>query len=106
MGFRKKLNTCYFVGCLVVAGLCGAATASWTAFSITALLLLVSCFYGGSIRRTDRAEERGIASLCGDFDGAKFTFTRFDRDRPCEVGSRCSGSCHTAGSFPWLLCCR
>ena len=54
LGARQKLNAAYFCGSLLVAGLVGAVTQSWTVFFLTALVLLGCALSDGSIRPTGR----------------------------------------------------
>jgi hypothetical protein len=48
---KHKLNSAHFVGALVIAGLMGGMTESWTVFSIALAGLLVADVLSGSIRR-------------------------------------------------------
>lgn len=50
MSARRKLNTAYFSGSLLIAAAVGAATESWLIFALTLVGLLASNFYLGEIR--------------------------------------------------------
>jgi len=50
MSARHKLNTAYFQGAVVLAGVVGFATASWKIFFLTLAVLIVGSIYGGDIR--------------------------------------------------------
>jgi len=50
MGARQKLNSAYFVGSLLFAGLAGAATQSWFVFVLAVAVLVALNIYLGEIR--------------------------------------------------------
>jgi len=50
MGARQRLNSLYFIGILVVAALCGAATESWGIFALVAIVLAANSIHAGNIR--------------------------------------------------------
>jgi hypothetical protein len=54
MGARQKLNSGPVNGALLVAGLIGGLTGSWTIFGLALAGLLVSKIMGGDIRLTRR----------------------------------------------------
>lgn len=51
MSAKAKLNTAYFHGAVVIAGLIGWVAGSWIVFLIALCVLLVARFYAGDIRR-------------------------------------------------------
>ena len=50
MGARQKLNEASVFGSIVVAGVIGFATDSWTIFAIATAVLLIAVVYNGDIR--------------------------------------------------------
>jgi hypothetical protein len=50
MGARKKLNSSYFLGSLMVASLSGWFTQSWLVFGAAAVILLGANLHNGDIR--------------------------------------------------------
>ena len=50
MSARHKLNTAYFQGAIVIAGVVGLATASWKIFFLALAVLMAGGLYGGDIR--------------------------------------------------------
>jgi hypothetical protein len=50
MGARQKLNAAFFNGCLLVAAVAGALTASWPVFLGALALAVVLGFHSGEIR--------------------------------------------------------
>ena len=50
MSARKKLNSAYVAGSLVLAGAVGLMTQSWTVFLVLLILLLIANLYEGNIR--------------------------------------------------------
>ena len=50
MGARQKLNEAYVNGALVVGGIAGLLTGSWTIFFITSAALIGVSTYSGGIR--------------------------------------------------------
>ena len=58
MSARKKLNQGYINGCLLTAGVVGAACESWTVFWIAAAILMGLSFHSGDIRLTNRSADR------------------------------------------------
>ncbi len=50
MGAKNKLNAAALNGALVVGGLVGAVTGSWTAFFLCAAVLVASAVHAGDIR--------------------------------------------------------
>ena len=59
MSARKKLNSAYVVGSLVLSGVVGLMTESWIAFFILLALSLASNFYEGNIRPNSRHHREG-----------------------------------------------
>jgi len=51
MGAKHKLNAAYFLGALLVAGLAGGITHSWSAFWIALAGLLIADVCSNNIRR-------------------------------------------------------
>ena len=51
MSAKHKLNSAYFLGIIVIAGVIGALTGSWVALVLTAAALLVAAVLAGDIRR-------------------------------------------------------
>jgi hypothetical protein len=51
MGAKAKLNTAYFHGAVVVAGVLGWMAGSWMVFLIALGVLLVANVFAGDIRR-------------------------------------------------------
>ena len=47
---KHKLNGSYVHGALIVAGLLGAISGSWTIFLVVAGILIATCLHDGSIR--------------------------------------------------------
>ncbi len=58
MGARRKLNSAYFNGCLVVAGLLGWLTESWTAFLVALVVLVGTAWNCGDIRPGQRGGQK------------------------------------------------
>ena len=57
MSARHKLNTAYFQGAVVIAGVVGLATGSWKIFFLGLVILVAGGLYGGDIRpRSGRSE--------------------------------------------------
>jgi hypothetical protein len=54
MGARTKLNSVYLTGCLVIAGVLGAVSGSWTVFVVAAVILIACSVYDGGIRLRGR----------------------------------------------------
>ena len=54
MGARQRLNSLYFVGALVSAGLIGGLTNSWAVFLIAVVVLTIALIHGGNIRPQPR----------------------------------------------------
>ena len=54
MPARQKLNASYALGSAVVAGLIGALTGSWIAFSLARAVLLAANLIAGEIRLGSR----------------------------------------------------
>jgi hypothetical protein len=50
MNARRKLNTTYIYGCILVAGWVGLVLQSWWGFGIALGVLLALNVWGGSIR--------------------------------------------------------
>jgi len=50
MSARHKLNTAYFQGTAVIAGVIGLATGSWMVFFLALAVLVAGCIHGGDIR--------------------------------------------------------
>ena len=50
MSARHKLNTAYFQGAAVIAGVVGLGTASWKIFFLALAVLVAGGLYGGDIR--------------------------------------------------------
>lgn len=50
MGARQKLNRAAINGCLIIAGLFGAACGSWLVFSVALALAIVLALSDGDIR--------------------------------------------------------
>jgi hypothetical protein len=50
MGARDKLNEIFVVVSIVLAGVVGLATESWTAFFVALTLFLALCLADGDIR--------------------------------------------------------
>jgi len=51
MPAKRKLNAANFLSALLVAGLIGGVTASWTAFLVALAGLLLAAVVAGDIRR-------------------------------------------------------
>jgi hypothetical protein len=51
---RHKLNSANVLGCLLIAGVVGGMTSSWTVFLITAIVLVALALNSGDIRLTGR----------------------------------------------------
>ena len=51
MSAKHKLNQAHFLGSLIVAGLIGGVTGSWTVFWIAFTSLVLVGFHAGDIRR-------------------------------------------------------
>ena len=54
MGARQKLNEAYVNGALIIAGIAGLVTESWTVFIIAAAVLIGASTYSGGIRTKSR----------------------------------------------------
>jgi len=54
MGARTKLNSVYLTGSLVIAGVLGAVSQSWTAFVVAAVVLIACSIHDGGIRLKGR----------------------------------------------------
>jgi hypothetical protein len=50
MSARQKLNALNFYGCLIVAGIVGLMTRSWTLLLVALAVTLVSSVHAGDIR--------------------------------------------------------
>lgn len=50
MGARQRLNSLYFMGILIVAAVCGAATESWGIFALVTVVLAANSIHAGNIR--------------------------------------------------------
>jgi|GEM_PF-176857 hypothetical protein len=55
MSARQKLNQAYINGALLLAGVIGASTESWTVFITLTVILVVLSIHGGDIRTTPRS---------------------------------------------------
>jgi hypothetical protein len=51
---RHKLNSAHFLGCLLIAGVVGGITDSWTVFLIAAIVLVALSINSGDIRLAGR----------------------------------------------------
>jgi hypothetical protein len=51
---RHKLNSAHVLGCLLIAGVVGGMTSSWTVFLIAAIVLVALALNSGDIRLTGR----------------------------------------------------
>lgn len=51
MSAKHKLNTSYMNGALIVAGLIGAISGSWTVFTIALAALVIGAVHAGDIRK-------------------------------------------------------
>lgn len=51
MNAKKRLNSANMLGILLVAGLLGGMTGSWTVFWIAAIALFATSVHSGDIRR-------------------------------------------------------
>jgi hypothetical protein len=58
MSARKKLNSAYVCGSLVMAGACGLFVGSWWVFIVVLGVLLACNFYEGNIRSKRDSELR------------------------------------------------
>ena len=50
MSAKRKLNSANVVGALLIAGLLGGVTGSWSVFWIAAVALFVTAYHAGDIR--------------------------------------------------------
>ena len=50
MGARQKLNDAHVIGAIIVAGVLGLMTCSWTVFIIASAVLIGAAILGGDIR--------------------------------------------------------
>ena len=50
MGARKKLNTAYVTGSLVLSAVLGLAAQSWAVFFVLLVLMLAANFYESNLR--------------------------------------------------------
>lgn len=57
MSARKKLNSAYFTGSLILSAAFGLMAQSWLVFFILLVLSLVANFYEGNIRPRNHREE-------------------------------------------------
>jgi hypothetical protein len=51
MGAKAKLNSAFFNGAVVIAGLVGWLAGSWLVFLIALAILLLGSVYAGNIRK-------------------------------------------------------
>jgi hypothetical protein len=54
MGARAKLNSVYLTGSLVIAGVLGAVSESWTVFAVAAVVLVGCSVHDRGIRLKGR----------------------------------------------------
>ena len=59
MGARQKLNAAYFHGCLIVSGLVGLVSQSWTLFGLALIVSLALCCHSGEIRHRPSSGRMG-----------------------------------------------
>ncbi len=58
MGARKKLNSASLLGSLLLAGIAGLATGSFTVFVVAAVVIVVLSIHAGDIRLRRRRGRR------------------------------------------------
>jgi len=51
MSAKRKLNSAYFCGALLTAGLVGGITGSWTVFVVAFAALLIARYHAGDLQR-------------------------------------------------------
>ena len=54
MGARNKLNAAHMNGILILAGLAGLLTGSWSVFAVGVAILFILSVHSGGIRPTKR----------------------------------------------------
>lgn len=60
MSARHKLNTAFFQGAAVIAGVIGLACGSWKVFFLVLAVLMAGAIHGGDIRpRSGRRQQTG-----------------------------------------------
>ena len=63
MGARKKLNSAYLTGSVLVAGLIGYTAGSWGVFVLALAVLVASNLVSGDVRLDQRKKGRDLRRL-------------------------------------------